>query len=52
MSKQIKCEVYTRTCGYFASTSQMNKGKREEQQERRLLKYEQTTDAWIMEESI
>lgn len=51
----IPCLIYTRTCGYFAPTIQMNNGKREEQRERRLLKYdghEQTTDARIMEESL
>jgi hypothetical protein len=52
---KIKCMVYTRTCGYFAPTTQMNRGKQEEQKERRLLKYdrhEQVTNARGMEESI
>jgi len=33
--KKIQCEIYDRTVGYFSSTSQMNKGKKEEQSMRR-----------------
>jgi len=52
---KVECEVWSRCSGYFRPVSQWNKGKQEEQKERRALKYEQfeqTTDARIMEESI
>jgi anaerobic ribonucleoside-triphosphate reductase len=30
MTKKIQCEIFTRTCGYYAPSTRMNLGKREE----------------------
>lgn len=37
VERKIPCEVWTRTVGYFRPTTDMNKGKREEVSERRML---------------
>lgn len=37
---KITCEIYSRVSGYYRPVSQFNKGKQEEQRERRCLKYD------------
>ena len=37
---KITCEIYSRVSGYYRPVSQFNKGKQEEQRERRYLKYD------------
>lgn len=39
-SKKIRCEVYTRVCGFYRPVSCTNKGKRAEIQERKMYDYE------------
>ncbi len=39
MNKVIPTEVYSRVCGYFRPVNQWNKGKREEYNERKKMKY-------------
>jgi len=34
MLKKIKCEIYSRVCGYFRPTNQWNPGKKEEFKDR------------------
>ncbi|MCP4649728.1 MAG: hypothetical protein GY853_16115, partial [PVC group bacterium] len=34
--KQVKCEIYSRTVGYFRPVAQWNKGKQEEFKQRKL----------------
>jgi hypothetical protein len=53
--KVIEVECYSRVSGFYRPVKQFNKGKKEEFNERRYLKYEQlkqTTDARVMEESV
>ncbi len=39
--KKIPTEVYSRVCGYFRPVNQWNKGKREEYNERKDMKYDE-----------
>lgn len=33
---KIRCEIYTRACGYYRPVNQMNFGKRQEVKERKM----------------
>ena len=37
LEKKIRCEIYSRVCGFYRPISQFNKGKKEEYQQRKLL---------------
>jgi len=39
MQNKIKCDVYSRCVGYFSTTDQWNKGKKEELRQRKMLKF-------------
>jgi len=36
--KKIKCEIYSRCCGYYRPVNQWNQGKRAEYSERKVYK--------------
>ncbi len=55
--KKVKCEIYSRVCGYFAPINRWNAGKQEEFRERqtyspaRSLDHDKTVD-WNMRSMI
>lgn len=44
MDKKIKCEIYSRCCGFFRPINLWNKGKREEFKDRKVMDLDKIKD--------